>query len=200
MLDTERVRALVEQIQALEAELEDEIHEAGQQVLYQISNRKVRFETQVREAHARLRVGLARWIATSRPRNVLSAPVIYAMIVPFALLDLWVSVYQALCFPLYGIPRVARADTIAFDRHHLRYLNGIERFNCLFCGYANGVIAYTREIAARTEQYWCPIKHARKLVGTHARYRHFLEYGEPDDYPAALERFRAELARERDAG
>lgn len=49
----------------------------------------------------------------------------------------------------------------------LSYLNAIEKLNCVYCGYGNGVIAYGREIIARTEQFWCPIKHASKAAGEH---------------------------------
>jgi hypothetical protein len=38
------------------------------------------------------------------------------------------------------------------------------------------------ENVARTEQYFCPIKHARKVLGTHRRYANFLDYGDADDY------------------
>ena len=62
----------------------------------------------------------------------------------------------------------------------------MERFNCGYCGYVNGVIAHVQEIAGRTEQYWCPIKHALGLRARHSRYRHFLEYG---DAEAWRERF-----------
>jgi hypothetical protein len=31
-----------------------------------------------------------------------------------------------------------------------------------------------------------PIKHARKVLGTHARYAQFLGYGEAEDYPKKL--------------
>jgi len=81
-------------------------------------------------------------------------------------------------------------------RASLGYLNWFEHFHCTFCAYANGLIAYIGEITARTEQYFCPIKHARKALGTHARYAHFLDYGEADDYQAKLEAFRAALGRE----
>ena len=69
---------------------------------------------------------------------------------------------QAICFRSYRIPRVRRMDYIRLDRSQLAYLNWVETLNCLYCGYANGVAAYVREIAGRTEQYWCPIKHALK--------------------------------------
>jgi hypothetical protein len=36
----------------------------------------------------------------------------------------------------------------------------IEKINCAYCSYANGAIASVREMASRTEIYWCPIKHA----------------------------------------
>lgn len=97
------------------------------------------------------------------PMVVLTAPVIYGLIVPFALLDLCVTVYQSVCFRAYGIPRVRRADFIRIDRHHLQYLNALQKLNCVYCGYCNGLIAYIAEVAGRTEAYWCPIKHAQRL-------------------------------------
>ena len=45
----------------------------------------------------------------------------------------------------------------------------MERFHGASCEYANGLIAYLREITAHTEEYFCPIKHAHKILGTHAR-------------------------------
>ena len=93
-------------------------------------------------------------------------------------MDIWISLYQWVCFRVYGVPRVRRQDYLIIDRHRLGYLNGIEKLNCVYCGYANGLFAYLREIAGRTEQYWCPIKHARKIRQPHSRYPRFLEYGD----------------------
>jgi hypothetical protein len=114
--------------------------------------------------------------------TTVTAPIIYSLIVPLALLDLWVTLYQSLCFPAYRIARVRRGRFIALDRHRLPYLNGIERVNCTFCSYANGVLAYAREVAARTEQYWCPIKHAQRIPGAHRRYAQFFEFGDERGY------------------
>lgn len=119
---------------------------------------------------------------------------IYSMIVPLAILDLFVTLYQALCFPIYKIAKVKRANYFVYDRQHLDYLNFIEKFHCTYCAYANGLIAYATEIVARTEQYFCPIKHARKMLGTHTRYANFLAYGEAENYQQALEKFRVELS------
>jgi hypothetical protein len=83
-----------------------------------------------------------------------------------------------------------------FDRQHLNYLNFIEKFHCTYCAYGSGMIAYISEIVARTEQYFCPIKHARKILGTHSRYAFFLDFGEADDYEAKLEQERVKLNKE----
>lgn len=121
---------------------------------------------------------------TYRPQNLITGPIIYGMIVPLAILDLFVSFYQATCFPIYGVPKARRGDYIVFDRQKLEYLNFIEKFHCTYCAYGAGLIAYVGEIVSRTEQYFCPIKHAHKILGTHSRYARFLDYGEAADYEA----------------
>ena len=98
---------------------------------------------------------------------------------------------------VYGIARVRRSDYVVMDRHHLAYLNAIEKINCEYCGYANGVFAYVREIAARTEQYWCPIRHARRIPAPHTRYRNFVDYGDAQGYHRRLIFLRRQLPHDR---
>ena len=78
----------------------------------------------------------------------------------------------------------------------LAYLNLFEKFNCIYCGYGNGVLSYAREISARTEQYWCPVKHARRVKNPHDRYASFIGYGEAEDFHTRLEeqRIRAQAS------
>jgi hypothetical protein len=64
----------------------------------------------------------------------------------------------------------------------------------MFCGYANGLIAYTREIASRTEQFWCPIKHAKEIRDPHTRSMDYADYGDPDSYPEKLRALRAAIS------
>lgn len=85
-------------------------------------------------------------------RSLLTAPIVYSLLLPFAVLDLWVTTYQRICFPVYGVPRVRRRDYLTVDRRKLSYLTGLEKANCVFCGYVNGVIAYVREVGARTSR------------------------------------------------
>lgn len=190
----EKIRQLLDQISLLDDELRTALHAQETRMFFQLKGKRVEFERNVKTAHRRLKRGIFRWIVTDRPQNFLTAPVIYGMAVPLLVLDLCVSFYQAVCFPIYGIAKVKRADYIVIDRQYLGYLNFYERFHCTFCAYANGLIAYAGEITARTEQYFCPIKHAHKVLGTHARYARFLDYGDAADYHARLERFRTELA------
>lgn len=191
----ERIRELLAQIGTLEDELRSSLHAQEQQLNYRLHGKRIEFEQSVKEAHARMKTGILRWLFTSRPQNLLSAPLIYSMIVPLLLLDVCVSLYQWICFPLYRVQRVRRGEYFVYDRHHLGYLNAIERFHCAYCSYANGLMAYATEIVARTEQYFCPIKHAHKVLGSHARYARFLDYGDAADYPARLEEFRRALER-----
>ena len=176
------IQALLEKLQELDGELEAELQRQREEFHYTIRKKRVRFEEEVRKHHLELRKSMIRFIRESRIMGLLVAPVIYALIVPIVLLDIAVSLFQLVCFPIYGIKKVPRDDFIVVDRHHLSYLNGIEKLNCAYCGYANGVLAWTREIAGRTEEYWCPIKHARRTQGQHRRYYNFAEYGDAEGY------------------
>lgn len=192
-----KIRQLLKQISSLEAELGTALEEQENPIHYKIEGKRVVFENAIKQAHLKLKpkMNLLIWFFTVRPKNFLTMPIIYGMVFPLALLDLCISIYQLTCFPIYGIPRVKRANYIVIDRQYLAYLNIIEKLDCIYCGYGVGMIAYASEILSRTEQYFCPIKHARKMLGAHARYAHFLGYGEAEDFHDKLEEFRSELAK-----
>lgn len=191
-----RIRQIVEQMSQLEDELNSALEEQQSRLRYSVEGRRVVFEQTIRDAHQRVKLGVFRWFLTVRPQNYLTMPVIYGASVALVLFDLSVSLYQALCFPVYGIAKVKRGDYIVYDHQHLAYLNIIEKVHCLYCSYAVGMLAYTQEIIARTEQYFCPIKHARKVRNAHARYDRFLDYGDGEAFHRKLEEFRAALAEE----
>jgi hypothetical protein len=149
-------------------------------------------------AHRGLKTGLFSYLLHSRILAYLTAPIIYSGIVPFFLLDVFLTVFQWICFPVYGVPKVKRGDYIFFDRGNLKYLNLLERLNCAFCSYGNGLFAYATEIAARTEQHWCPIKHARRLNSPHSRYSHFFNYGDAEQYSQNIETVRNDFVDLRD--
>ncbi|HEY7547916.1 MAG TPA: hypothetical protein VH913_00215 [Hyphomicrobiaceae bacterium] len=182
----EHMARLVARIAALEAELEAEIAKRRADLRFGLERGRVVFEEEVLRRHRELKTSLFHYILNAHILIALTAPVIYGLIVPLLLLDLSVTLYQAICFPAYGIEKVRRKDYFIFDRRHLAYLNTLEKLNCAYCSYANGLIAYVREIAGRTEQYWCPIKHARRAIAAHEFYRNFADYGDADAYRSRL--------------
>ncbi len=174
----ERVAELLKKIGELEAEVEEELVETRRRFGVELAEGKARFERSVKVGQLRFRRGLYRFVREASPMIVLTAPVIYSLIVPFVLLDLMVTVYQAICFPVYGLEKAKRSDFVIVDRHRLAYLNLIEKVNCAYCGYGNGVIAYAREVGGRTERSWCGIKHARHAKGRHQYYYRFPDFGD----------------------
>mgnify|MGYP001220192690 FL=1 len=193
---TQRMQDLIGEILRLQSELEAEIDQRREALGWRLRERFVEFEEGIAAEHRRLKTSAARFLAESSIASILTAPVIYSLIVPLVALDLWANLYQQICFRAYGIPRVRRADYVVFDRARLAYLNWIEALNCRYCSYANGVVAFVREIASRTEQYWCPIKHALKATDPHRRYVGFLDYGDADGYRTRLEELRTLLREE----
>jgi hypothetical protein len=190
----EKIRHLLARIGALEDELKTALHQREIPLFYRLNGKRVEFDDAISANHRLSKIGLLRWFGKSRPPTVVVAPVIYGLILPLLFFDLGLTLYQAICFPVCRIHKVKRADYIAMDRGQLDYLNCIEKFNCGYYAYANGLIAYGAEIAARTEQYWCPIKHAHKVFGTHARYQRFIAYGDAEHYPERLTEFREALS------
>ncbi len=189
------VGRVIDRVRDAQADLKREIKGQERQWQRRAHRGRVWFDREVREAHRRLRQSIPAYILEGNVLSLLTAPVIYSLLLPFVMLDLWVTVYQSVCFPIYGISRVPRRRYFAIDRHKLAYLNGIEKVNCTFCSYANGVITYVREVAARTEQYWCPIKHARTIPVPHRRYHVFFDYGDAQRYRRDLVPLRDTLRR-----
>ena len=185
-----KIEDLVEEITDLQKRLTIEIQKKEKEYSYKIHGKKVRFEEATRKYHKTLVTRMYSYLKNARFLNVITGPVIWLCLVPAVLLDLVTAIYQFVCFPIYGIPKVKRSDYIVIDRHELSYLNWLEKLCCVYCGYFTGLIAYIQEIAARTEQYWCPIKHARKVATIHSRYKNFLEYGDGEDHRKKIEKIR----------
>ena len=184
---------LVGQMREIEAEIAAAYDQRRDDVHYVVERGRIRFSEAVTQQQRLRKIGVFQFLRDSSVLSIVTSPVIYAGWIPLACLDLFCTVYQAVCFPAYGIAKVTRSDYLVFDRGDLPYLNPIQKFNCFYCSYANGLAGYFREIAARTEQYQCPIKHARKMGDTHDRYPDFFEFGDAETYRRGLERLQSEL-------
>jgi hypothetical protein len=185
-----KVDDILDRIELLEKELLEELRKTEDELLYTIRDKKVRFSEEVKQYHRKMTHKWLDYVYESGAMKILTIPIIWSALIPAAFMDLVVNVYQLACFPIYGIPRVKRGEYVIMDRHVLSYLNWIEKLNCAYCSYFNGLIAYVTEVAARTEQYWCPVRHARPLKSVHSRYRHFFEYGDAKGYRERLEEVR----------
>ena len=138
---------------ALEAEIDAELDESCGRLRYRIERGRIRSDCKVLARHRVAKVRWREFLGAALPMVILTAPVIYSLILPFALLDPLVSLDQAICFPVYGIAKVRRAAHIAFDRQHLACLYGLQKPNCVYCGHCNGLISFDREVEGRDEQY-----------------------------------------------
>ncbi len=187
-----KIKDLVEQISSLEKSLKEELDKEETDLSYKIKEGKVWFDSETLAIQKEALTGLFRYLKESPILYILTAPVIYVVIIPAFVLDLFVTIYQHINFRVYKIPIIKRSDYIVFDRHYLAYLNMIEKINCLYCSYFNGLVAYVGEVASATEQFWCPIKHAKKVAYRHSRYDRFIPYGDAD-YHRKLEKLRKEL-------
>ena len=150
------VDRIVATIHEAEEALSEDVRDQQKRWQYDLHRGRVWFDKEVRHAHKQLKQGIPSFLRHGSVLNLLTTPIIYSLSLPFVLLDVWVSLYQWICFPIYGIDRVARRRYFVIDRHRLGYLNAIEKANCMYCSYANGVVAYVREIAGRTEQDLVP--------------------------------------------
>ena len=189
-----KIDDLIARIRVLEDEVQAEYDKRREDFAFVIEEKRVQFSEAVSALQRGSRRGLFGYVTGASILSWLVAPVIYVGIVPLALLDLFLTIYQSICFRVYRIAKVKRSDYLVLDRGDLPYLNVLEKLNCMYCGYANGLMGWAREIAARTEQFFCPIKHARRILAAHDRYHGFFEYGDAESYRLGLERLRGALA------
>lgn len=186
----DKIREIVEEIETMKLKLSEEIAEHEKYISYEIKNGYVTFEKDVLQKQKENMKGLLAYFREVPFLHYLAAPLIYAMVIPALILDAALFIYQKVVFSVFKFKAIKRSDYIVFDRHYLEYLNPVEKLNCLYCSYFNGLIQYTAAIASRTEFYFCPIKHAKKVLYEHDYYQEFLSYGDGDDFQEKLERLR----------
>jgi hypothetical protein len=181
-MSSNKIIEMMEEIEQLKMKLKKEVDARESGIAYEIRKGKVRFSNEILANHKDKVTHFFNYIKEAPFLHIISAPIVYMMIIPAVILDLMLFVYVEVIFRIYKFPKIKRSDYIVFDRHYLRYLNFIERLNCVYCSYFNGLINYTAAIAARSELYFCPIKHAKKIAYTHEYYYDFLPYANAKSY------------------
>lgn len=144
-----------------------------------------RIQNQQKNNYKRLHMSLLKRVIKDPKHFILifiTAPANYGLVIPIAILDVFCTLYQAIFFPAYKIPKVKRSKYLSIDRKKLSYLTFVQKLNCVYCDYANGVLAYATEVAGRTEWYWCPIKHPDNVGRAHDHYDKFITYDDGDNF------------------
>lgn len=185
-----KIKELIEEMEALEEKLKAEVEKQEAHISYEIKNGYVKFEENVLKKQRENMKGLFRFFADIPPLHLITSPFVYGMIFPALLLDITLFIYQNTIFRIYRFELIRRSDYIVFDRQYLRYLNIVEKINCMYCAYFNGLMQYAAQIAAKTELYFCPIKHAKKTLYRHRYYKDYLAYGDGENYQERLETIR----------
>lgn len=175
-----RLQELLQKKKSPEHESGAESQENAADLLYKRHGRKVLFADEVKASQASCAVPVMPLLREAALCNLLSAPLTWFCLLPLALLGQVVSCCRALCLPIYGILQVRRGVRIIMNRSRINSLNSREKINCACCSCLIGGIAFLQEVAGRTEQYWCPIKHARRIGSRHNRYAKLFEYGDAE--------------------
>ncbi len=122
-------------------------------------------------------------IKYKRLRNYLAIPFILGGAIPLVFFDFFLELYHQPAFRLYGLKVNKRRNYIKIDGQKLSYLSATDKLWCMYCGYANGLMAYAVKIVGDTEKYWCGIKHQpSKDFIPQKHQEHFLEYGDEKAY------------------
>lgn len=178
----ESIKEILEKISQLNKQLADKYNQLADKYGFSLSGKKIIFLEEFRKRNKKFKIPTWKYVIPKNIRHIISMPFIYMMIIPAVILDVFITIYQMICFPLYRIPKVKRGDFIIYDRQFLDYLNIIEKVHCLYCSYVNGLFAYSVEVAGRTERYWCPIKAAHKPKFHHGWYSEFADFGNPEEW------------------
>lgn len=113
-------------------------------------------------------------------RYFVAAPLIWLMIIPIVISDIFLEIYHRAAFPIYGMRCVKRSRYIRIvDREKLPYLSWYEKIGCAYCGYMNGWLHYASTIAGMTESYFCDITHleVRGYIPSEHE-KSFMKYGD----------------------
>ncbi len=116
--------------------------------------------------------GIIRWLV--------GAPLVWLMIVPVIISDVFLELYHQIAFPIFGIHKVKRSQYIRImDREKLPYLTWYEKMGCMYCGYVNGWLHYASVVAGRTQNYFCAISHLESRGFVPSEFeKSFAKYGD----------------------
>jgi hypothetical protein len=143
------IKDILAKIESLNNDLREEYDRLSEKYGFYLNQKKVIFLDMFRKKNKEKKIPLYRYLIPRNMRHVryiLSIPFIYGIGIAVLCFDICITIYQWCAFYLYRIPYVKRSEFIIYDRRFLDYLNILEKINCLYCSYVNGVFAYAVEI------------------------------------------------------
>lgn len=176
----QRIAKILETIEKLKKDLRKEYLGLQEKYDFFVQKRKIVFSLGAKNKQRAQKMNVWIYALTPDIKHLISMPFIYWMIFPAIILDIFLYFYQWAALLFYWIPRAERKDYFIYDRRFLVYLNIIQKFNCLYCSYVNWLFAFAVEVGSRTEQYWCPIKHAVNSDSEHKYFKYYSDYWDPE--------------------
>ena len=187
----QKIHDMVTEIETMKEKLKQEIaKEETKASAYRIEGGSVIFDKESllkQRAHMK---HLWAWFKEVPLIQLMTAPVIYGMVIPAVILDAFLFVYVRVVAPVFKLKFAKRGDFIVFDRHYLGYLNFFEKLNCVYCSYFNGLMFYAGSVAQTTELYFCPIKHAKRVAYGEEHFSKYIGYGDAEKYHDKLNALR----------
>lgn len=182
-----KINELLKDIEKKKKELLKEYKNIMKKYGFTIKKGKIVFSSDIIQLNKLKKQSIIHTLLNFRVREFIGIPFTLLMIIPAVILDLFLLMYQETVFRAYRIPLVHRKNYIVYDKWKLDYLNLIQKFNCSYCSYVNGLFSYAVEIAWRTEKHWCPIKHANKTNGSHQWEKDFADFWDSSGFVDILE-------------
>jgi len=103
-----RIEEIAAQIKILEDELMLELRKKQDEFFYTLEDKKVKFqENVIKEGRSKI-ISSIRYLSSFPVLAVFTIPFIWSMMLPALLVDIFVTIYQSVCFPIYKIPKVKR--------------------------------------------------------------------------------------------
>src|SRR5882724_13146294 len=100
-----KLDTLLDQVRQLEREMVTEARAMEADVCTKFHEQKIHFTAEAKTRDRHFRLGIPSYLLHSRFLVLLTSPVIWMCVIPIALADLVGTIYQAICFPIYGIPK-----------------------------------------------------------------------------------------------
>lgn len=89
----------------------------------------------------------------------------YICFLALLFLGLLIWQFQNVYFRILDIPLIDRKKYVIMDRYKLLKLTFWQKLNCMYCEYANGIVAYAKAVVNQMELYSCAIKHETHPLG-----------------------------------